>query len=305
MLSKADTHVHTYYSGVSNYKALRFPESVTTPESQVDAARANGMGVVCITDHDAIEGAFRAQEHGRRLGDIDVVAGEEVMTDAGEIVGIWLNEWIPPRLSPEETVDIIHGQGGLAIAPHPFSFYVDGLKDRVKDLKLDGIEVINGGHVDRFTNTMAQRCFFENPGRWAAIGASDGHSNYTVGYTWTEFEGRGEADLRKAILAKSTIPCGRPAPVFAQVQWSIEVVTGAQRMLAKSLLHKLEDVPGNPLIAKMNSLNEAKKIGGIVGGLMYVMPPMPFIGAWLATTWLKTKAYAVMDELMIKMESRG
>ena len=46
MLSKADTHVHTYYSGTTHYKALRFPESVTSPEEQVDAARRNGMSVV-------------------------------------------------------------------------------------------------------------------------------------------------------------------------------------------------------------------------------------------------------------------
>ena len=97
MISKADTHVHTYYSGTTNYKILRFPESVASPETQVDCARKHGMSVVCITDHSEIKGAFRAERYGRGLKDIDVVVGEEVMTSDGEIIGLWLNEFIRPN----------------------------------------------------------------------------------------------------------------------------------------------------------------------------------------------------------------
>lgn len=302
MLSKADTHVHTYYSGVSNYKVLRFPESITRPEDQVDRARKNGMSVLCITDHDVIAGAFRAAEYGKRFDDIDVVVGEEITSADGEVLGLWLTEWVPPGLPIEETIDIIHEQGGIAIAPHPFSFYVSCLQDRIYDLDLDGIEVINGGHVDDYTNRKAQSAFKENPGRWAPISASDGHSTYTVGFNWTEFEGCGEADLRRAILDKKTIPRGEPSPVIAQVRWSIEVVIGAQKMLVKALLGKLPENPENPLITKMLTISSGKKIGGIVGGMMYVIPPIPFIAAWLSTTWLKKKSHALLDEFEMKLK---
>ena len=159
-----DTHVHTYFSGVSNYKVLRFPESITKPDRQVECARKNGMNVLCITDHDAVKGAFEAQEYAKQYDDIDVIVGEEVTSADGEVLAYWLNELVPPGLPIEETLDLIHEQGGVAVAPHPYSFYVACLRDRILDLDLEGIEVINGGHVDAFTNMKAQTVFKEHPG---------------------------------------------------------------------------------------------------------------------------------------------
>ena len=88
MMSKADTHVHTFYSGTTGYGPLRFPESITSPEQQVDNARKNGMSVVCITDHSEIKGALKAAEYGKRFDDIDVVVGDEIMTADGEIMAV-------------------------------------------------------------------------------------------------------------------------------------------------------------------------------------------------------------------------
>ena len=302
MNSKADTHVHTYYSGVSNYKVLRFPESIIKPEVQVERARKNGMNVLCITDHDAVKGAFEAQKYAKKYDDIDVVVGEEVTSADGEVLAYWINELVPPGLPIEETLDIIHEQGGLAVAPHPFSFYVPCLRDRIFDLNLDGIEVINGGHVDHFTNTKAQQVFKEHPGRWAPFSGSDAHSVYTTGFNWTEFEGSGEEDFRKAIESKKTIACGQPAPAFTQVQWSIEVVMGAQKMLMKALAGTLQPDEDNPLITKMISISDVKKIGGIIGGFFYLLPPMPFLAEFAATKWLSRKSHALLNELDMKFQ---
>ncbi len=291
MMSKADTHVHTYFSGTTNYKAFRFPESVTSPEEQVDDARKNGMSVVCITDHDEIEGGFRGVKYGKKFNDIDVVAGEEITSADGEIVGLWLNEKIKPGLSAEETIDIIKSQGGIAIAPHPFSFYVNCLKEKILDLDLDGIETINGGHIDEWTNSSAQKCFDEHPGKWAAIGASDAHSTWTSGYTWTEFPGSGENDLRKAILNKTTVACGVPAPVFSQTQWSIHVVTQGQKMILASVRGKLDQYDqDNPLVVKTRNLSPILKMAAMIGGFIYYCPPMPFIATWIGTNFLKKNA---------------
>ena len=290
MLSKADTHVHTYYSGTTHYKALRFPESVTSPEEQVDAARRNGMSVVCITDHDSTMGGFKALEYGRRFDDIDVVVGEEIMTSDGEVIGLWLNEQIEPGMTAEETIDEIRSQGGIVIAPHPFSFYVNCLKHRIFNLDIDGIEVINGGHVDPWTNNYAMGCYKSNAKRWAQIGASDAHSTRTAGFTWTEFSGQGEDDLRKAILEKTTVACGHPSPVFTQTQWSIEVVQGGQKMIWDSIFGRLKDDPENPLVVKTKNLARSSKALALVGGFVYCCPPVPFIATWLSTNWLKKKA---------------
>lgn len=303
MISRADTHVHTHYSGISNYKALRFPESVTKPEEQVECARKNGMNLLCITDHDAVKGAFVAKEYAKKYDDFTVVIGEEVTTADGEVLAYGLNELIPPYLSIEETMDRIRSQDGLAVAPHPYSFYLHCLKDRIKDLDLDGIETINGGHVDKYTNTKAQLVFTKNPGRWAALSGSDAHSTYTAGYNWTEFEGFGEEDFRHAILKKKTIPCGEPAPVIAQVQWSIKVVTSAQKMMAQAMVGKLEADPDNPLITKIISLPLVKKVAGIIGGSLYLIPPIPYIGAFAATKWLEKTSQNLLNQVEYKLEA--
>ena len=297
MISKADTHVHTFYSGTTNYKVLRFPESVASPETQVDCARKHGMSVVCITDHSEIKGAFRAEKYARTLKDIDVVVGDEIMTADGEVIGLWLNEFIKPEMSAEETIDEIRSQGGIAIAPHPFSFYVRCLRHKINELDLDGIETINGGHVDGWTNNMAMGCFRDNPGRWAEIGASDAHSVYTMGYTWTEFPGEGEDDLRKAILSRTTKACGRPAPVFTQSQWSLQVVTDGMKMIIDRWLGKLDPDDDNPLVQKTLSLPPAKQAAALIGGGIYCTPPIPFLASWLATTWLKKQTTMLKNQL--------
>ncbi|MCQ2085279.1 MAG: PHP domain-containing protein, partial [archaeon] len=157
-MGKADTHIHTDYSGYnSKLGPLRFPESVIDPEVQVDLARKNGMSVLCITDHNEVAGGFRAQKYAKQFDDIDIIVGDEVMTDNGEVIGLWLTEKPKKFLSPEETVDIIHEQGGIAIAPHPFSVHVDGMQEKILELPIEGFEVINGGHPDIYSNYFAKK----------------------------------------------------------------------------------------------------------------------------------------------------
>jgi predicted metal-dependent phosphoesterase TrpH len=289
-MGRVDTHVHTEYSGIARLGALKFPESVTTPEQHVDRARKNGMDVLCITDHDEVIGAFKAQEYAKRFDDIEVVIGEEVTTADGEIIGLFLNEKIPDGLSVEETVDIIRSQGGITIAPHPFSFHVDGLQEKIFSLDIDGFEVINGGHVDNYSNAFAQAVMDRYPGRWAPISGSDAHSVHTTGFNWTEFEGNTAEDFRRAVLNKTTIPVGVPAPVFNELKWSMEVVWGGQHMMYRSIIHRLPADDEKPLVKKINSLTKLKKATGIVAGVFYVIPPVSFIATWLSTSFLKKNA---------------
>ena len=91
-MGKADTHVHTFYSGFNTLGLMSFPESVIPPEKQVDDARRRGLNVLCITDHNEVAGGFRAQEYAKQFDDIEVVVGDEVMCDEGEVIGLWLTE---------------------------------------------------------------------------------------------------------------------------------------------------------------------------------------------------------------------
>src|ERR1700738_1359564 len=106
----AALHLHTSYS-----------DGWPSPAEVVDhVTLETSLDVIAITDHDTIEGALRAAEHSERTAGVPVIAGEEVSSRQGHILGLFLERRIPPGLSAAATVDEIHNQGGLAIAAHPF-----------------------------------------------------------------------------------------------------------------------------------------------------------------------------------------
>jgi len=289
-MGKADTHLHTQYSGFSKLGVMKFPESVISPQMQVDQGRKNGMDVIAITDHDETRAAFIAQEYAKKFDDIEVIVGEEITTANGEIIGLFLNEKIPEGLPVGETVDIIRSQGGLVIAPHPFSYHVFGLKELILRLDIDGFETINGGHPDKYSNKFAKMVMDRYPGRWAELSGSDAHSLYTSGYNWTEFEGTTAEDFRKSVLNRTTVARGEPAPVLGQVQWSIEVALGGAKLMRKALFGKLEPVEDDHLIEKILSVNDLKKATGIIAAYAYTTPWMSGLATVLSTAWLNRGA---------------
>src|SRR5579884_1465185 len=103
---KIDLHTHTSCSKdcVSNYDRI------------IAAVQRAGLAGIAVTDHNEFRGA---QEMKRRAPFV-VIPAEEIKTSRGEIIGLFLQEWIPPGLEPLETVERIHDQGGLAYVPHPF-----------------------------------------------------------------------------------------------------------------------------------------------------------------------------------------
>jgi predicted metal-dependent phosphoesterase TrpH len=274
--SRADTHVHTKYSGIGHLGFLRFPESISDPRDVVKNAHSLGLSVVCITDHNSIEGALRAMEHAKDFDGLEVVVGEEVSTLEGEIIGLYLNDAIPQGLSIDETVDRIRDQGGLTVAPHPFSLHCPALGERIADLDLDAIEVLNAGHLDSFSNTKAQE--WGASGRWALMGGSDSHTISTLADAYTLFEGQGAEDLRRAILAKETIAKGGSWRMEKIINWSIGVVLTADVLMLKSIFGLIREADmHDPIVSKINVMQNWKKVVALLGSLAYLMPPVPFL----------------------------
>lgn len=301
-MGKADTHLHTQYSGFSKLGVMKFPESVISPATQVEKGRKNGMDVIAITDHDEVRAGFLAQEYAKKYDDIEVIVGEEITSHDGEVIGLFLNERIPPFQPIEETVDMIRDQGGIVIAPHPFSFHVFGLKERVLTLDVDGFETINGGHPDPYSNRFAKMVMDRYPGRWAEISGSDAHSIYTSGYNWTEFEGTTAEDLRKSILNRTTKAAGVPAPVLGQIQWSLEVALGGAKLLRKALKGQLEQLPDDHLVEKILSINDLKKVTGIVSAYAYSTPWMAGLATVLSTEYLNIGARKMIKKIPERLQ---
>ncbi len=174
-------------------------------------AAAGRVDVLAVTDHDQIAGALRARDFARAHPDlsVDVVIGEEVSTLNGHVVALYLEEPVPAGLPADRTVELIHAQGGLAIAAHPFHpirYRRSGqppLARLIPNLSLDGIEVVNNsGFSSRLYDAWAA---FRNA-EWllAVTGGSDAHDVAYVGSAVTRFAGRDAAALRRALLKRRT-----------------------------------------------------------------------------------------------------
>lgn len=276
MLSKADVHVHTRYSGFGQYKAITFPESICRPEDVVDEARRKGIRVLCITDHNSVLGALRAQEYARRFSDIEIVVGEEITAVEGEIIGLFLKEGVPQGLPVRETIDRIRAQDGMVIAPHPFSAHVPALGKLVDELDIDGLEVLNGGHVDGYANEAAKK--HAGNGKWAVLAGSDAHASAQIGCCYTTFEGETADDFRKAILERRTTAEGEVSTLQMGIKWIVQVVLKTDLLIFLSLFGPLKlDYPDDPLLNKINVMRGENKLLALISSSIFLTPPIPIL----------------------------
>ena len=104
-----DLHMHTEFSHDC---------SVPVPEL-LDEAERLGLGAIAVTDHNVFGGARLAAELAQER-ELIVIPGEEMKTERGEVIGLFLEEEIPAGLSMEDTIVAIREQGGLVYLPHPF-----------------------------------------------------------------------------------------------------------------------------------------------------------------------------------------
>lgn len=171
---RTDLHTHTYYS----------PDALTSPPDFIDACLNRGVNCVAITEHNTIRGALAMRE----ACPFKVIVGEEIRTADGEIIGLFLREEVPARLSAEETVRLIKEQGGLVSIPHPFDrLRRKSLGERALlriAYQVDIIETFNARITFSGDNERASR-FAQEHGLLAAA-VSDAHSPGELGASYTE-----------------------------------------------------------------------------------------------------------------------
>ncbi len=200
MWSKADIHIHTDHSdGIASVS-----------EVLEHVAQHTDMHVIAITDHDTINGALEARQHADKYG-LEVIVGEEVSTQEGHVLALFIERELPPHRPVAETIAAVHDQGGVCIAAHPYAHgmpslgYAD-LYERAKtttcEWPLDGIESFNARLWLPHSNTAAAMTAIKLG--LASCGGSDSHLLRTIGCAYTRFRGFSAEDLREAILARQT-----------------------------------------------------------------------------------------------------
>lgn len=206
-LGRADLHMHSTYS-----------DGIGTIEQVLHYAQEHtNLDVIALTDHDVIDGSLRARDLWAKGNyRFDFIVGEEVSTKSGHLLGLFIEKRIPRGLSMEESIDLIHAQGGLAIVAHPLNQIFRhscprAVLDRIKaseSVWLDGIETWNASFCGIYANRVAMQSNREFYG-WPELGNSDAHTLRAIGSGCTWFAGKSAGDVRASIEQGETAPGGR------------------------------------------------------------------------------------------------
>ena len=203
MKLKIDLHIHTCYSY----------DSLIKPKEVVFYAKKRGLDGVAITDHDRVDGALEVI----RETDFLVIPGIEISSLHGHIIGLNIQDEIPPKLDVDETLDRIHGTGGIAVACHPMIFFKESLKEHISP-RFDAIEVINSSafpfnYSVRRSEEIASRLGI------ARVAGSDAHYGPEIGCAYTLVNAEPEVDeIVKAISKGLCSPCGRAIPLTTRLK---------------------------------------------------------------------------------------
>lgn len=206
-LGRADLHMHSTFS-----------DGIGTIQQVLDYTQERtDLDVIALTDHDVIDGALRARDlWARGSYRFDFIVGEEVSTRSGHLLALFIEKLIPSGLSMEESIDLIHAQGGLAVVAHPLNQIFRHscprrVLDRIKaseSVWLDGIETWNASFCGIYANRVAMQSNREQYG-WPELGNSDAHTLSAIGSGCTWFPGKSALDVRLAIEQGETAPGGR------------------------------------------------------------------------------------------------
>ncbi len=164
-----DLHVHSNDSQCSKL----------TMKQIIQQARIKDLDSICIVNHDIITKYYPESM-------IKIFIGCEITTKDGHLLTFGMNEEIPPKLSVEESIDLIREQGGIIIGAHPFRNieHIEtctaelGFYDKILHIKLDAIEIKNGRNTN-YENMQAK--IANKLLKLPEVGGSDAHLIEEIG----------------------------------------------------------------------------------------------------------------------------
>ncbi|MDD4531150.1 MAG: PHP domain-containing protein [Candidatus Pacebacteria bacterium] len=190
---KIDLHCHTKYS----YDASSSIESI------ISQGKKMGLDGIAITDHENTNGWDEAIKLGKKQNFL-IVLGEEMKTTKGDVLGLFLKQRIDGyKKDPRWVMEEIKKQGGLVIIPHPFHGSEGFRDDITKYLDLvDAVEIFNARKPGTSPDKKAKE--FAEKNNLGMTAGSDSHYHKGIGYTYVEFQGNTEEELKLAILNRDT-----------------------------------------------------------------------------------------------------
>ncbi len=169
---KIDLHTHSTASYDGGIPAAGYAEIF----------RKKILDFAAVTDHNDI--GF-AREMSQEFGD-KIITGEEITSQAGEIIGLFLEKVIPKNLTALETVRLIKEQGGIVYIPHPFERLRKGIDEKsLREIVefVDIVEVFNGRA--RFRGEAGRAREISRAYKRAGASASDAHCVMGIGTSYS------------------------------------------------------------------------------------------------------------------------
>jgi predicted metal-dependent phosphoesterase TrpH len=198
-LIRVELHCHSILS----------KDSLMKPKKILEHCKRIGVDKVAITDHNAIQAAMACAE----IYPEDVIVGEEIQTSEGELLGYYMSEWVPPNLSPMETIHLLREQGAVISIPHPFdpyrgSHWKAGALAAIAPF-VDAIETFNARCLSQEPNQQAE-AFAKAQNLLATVG-SDAHCRWELGRATLRLPDFNDANSFKAALT-SAQPISKLSP---------------------------------------------------------------------------------------------
>ncbi len=167
-------------------------------EEIISRCLETGVNCIAIADHGTAEGALKMQS----LAPFPVIVAEEILTPAGEIMGMFLKESIPSGLSIEQTISKIRAQDALVCIPHPFAtFRGVGFGDKILEELVGQIDILEAFNArSPLLRSSAKAKVFAEKYDIVKSAGSDAHTPNEIGNAYVEMpEFNGKDDFLNAL----------------------------------------------------------------------------------------------------------
>jgi predicted metal-dependent phosphoesterase TrpH len=234
-MMRADLHLHSYHSGHAGHLTfLRARDCYSEPGAVYAAAKARGMDVVTITDHDSIDGCleflerhpdaddfFISEEIECRVPDVDL----KVHIGAYDISERIHRDIQPLRRNVFEAVAYLRSEGVFYALNHPFFFFKGHLPlDDYLGFALRlfrAFEVRNGTMLaahNELAEAIVGQWSASSPSPLTAIGGSDSHTLRGIGTTYTEAPGSTRGEFLQSLRAGRARAGGRHGSTWREAR---------------------------------------------------------------------------------------
>jgi hypothetical protein len=169
-----------------------------------------GINCLGIADHNTLAGALKMKE----IAPFFIIPGEEILTATGEVIGFFLSQEIPSKLSMKETVERIKAQDGLVCIPHPYDrLRYSVFRDQVFDDIMPQVDIIEAFNARSLSPSSATRAMelVRKYDKLASAG-SDAHTLPEIGNAYVEMPDFNSKEEFLSSLAKGKISGSKSNP---------------------------------------------------------------------------------------------